>query len=236
MQKVAIINPHLKHQLEHAEALEASGWRISHQARAKGDVILVSGPHFALQQQLGHPRLIMLDRAFWDDPAQVTAWHIDAKTGERRPPPARADRELWHPEPRPWKTREQSAVILCDYGMDPPAELISAAKARFHCVRIRKHPAEAPAGQVSLGATLAITDCAIGWKSSALVEAAIMGNPVVCGDPRNPAAPVSAGHLDATLYRGERRDWLEGLANTQVSIKEISRGLLSTLFAPIFRD
>lgn len=234
MRKVAIINPVLDHQLTHGRALKKDGWEITADPRAKGDVVMISGPHYAYRAQIGHPRLLMIDRAWWNDPLEVSVSQA-RPDGSRVWPETRASKKGL-PELGSWKTREEGACLFLDYGMDPDPEVVSQARARFSHLRIRRHPAQAEPTQPSLAATLSLSDVVIGYKTTALVEAAIRGVPVICLDTDNVVAPVAADSLDATLYRGARKAWLAQVASAQVSMTEIADGILSTLFGPLFRS
>lgn len=266
MRRVAIINPHLPHQMEHGQALAYDGWEISHNPReavSLRDVVLVSGPHFALKQQFGHPKLLMIDRAWWGDPVNVSISWLKSDGTRQFPDPCgpgrtRSDpagptwthfsqftdpcgstrtRAVPLPQLKAWKTREQSALIFLDHQQrDPDAAVYSAAKSRFGTVRIRRHPADAMEMQPSLDSHLALSDVAIGWKTTALVHAAISGVPVICLDPNNIVRPVSAHGVGDTLCRGGRQPWIRQVANAQITMQEIADGFLPALFRTLFRD
>lgn len=214
-------NPGLKHQRQHAAAWDAAGFKTTTDPAAPADVHVISGPHYAKAALEGHPRVLMIDRAWWGDPGCVSLGWLN-EDGTRRFAEPDPDRPRPHPTPRPWKTREQSALILADYGQEPK-KAISAARRRFHMTRIRRHPAQEKT-TVSLESSLALVDVVIGYKTTALFDAVIMGIPAICLDPTNPVAPVCSGGLWEPLERPDRSDWLKRLAYCQFSLNEIANG------------
>lgn len=212
-------NPHLKHQRDHAQAFEACGFKATTDPLAEADVHVVSGPHYAMRHWLDHPRVLVVDRAWWGDPEAVSLGWLNADGSRRFAVP---DFDRWHPEPQPWKTREQSALVLADYGQDVDA-IVSRAKSRFHCVRVRRHPAE-ERPEVSLPSSLALSDVAIGTSGSALFDAVVAGVPSICLDPRNEIAPVCAPSLEDELVRPDRGPWLRCMAWKQFWLEEIANG------------
>lgn len=209
-------NPTLKHQHDHALAFELAGFQATAKPTGDADVHVISGPHFAYRHWVGKPRVLMIDRAWWGDPECVSiGWlqpdgsRVYARGKEPRP----------HPTPQPWKTREQCALVLTDYGQDVSA-IVSAAKARFHYVRVRRHPAD-ECQQMPLQSHLALSDVAIGTSGSALFEAVVTGVPSICLDPRNVCAPMCADSLDAELIRPDRAGWLHEMSYRQFRLNEI---------------
>ena len=212
-------NPSLGHQVRYARAFEQAGFKITTEVDGKADVHVVLGPWYAMKHLQDHPRVLMIDRAYWGDPDSVSIGWLQPD-GSRAFATGTYQRP--HPKPLPWKEREQSALLLADYGQDI-SEAYAEAKLRFHFVRVRKHPADDPS-QVPLRTHLALCDVAIGWKSTALVEAALYGVPVVCLNDQGVTRPVAAHSIEADLYRGSRAEWLHNLSYRQFTIDEIADG------------
>lgn len=214
-------NPRLKHQREHAAVFQAAGFAITTDPFAPADVHVISGPHYAKAALIGHPRVLMIDRAWWGDPDCVSVGWLN-EDGTRTFAKPDPDRPRPHPIPHNWKTREQSALFLCDYGKRPQSA-ISAARERFHFVRVRKHPAE-DREQISLTSTLSLVDVAIGYSTTALFDAVMSGVPAICLDPENAVAPVCSSGIWDPLKRPDRSEWLRALAYRQFSMNEIADG------------
>lgn len=209
-------NPHLPHQRDHARAFEAAGFKATTDPKREADIHVISGPHYAMRHWIGHPRVLMIDRAWWGDPECVSIGWLQPD-GTRRFASGTEPRP--HPEPMPWKTRQQSAVVLADYGQDV-SSIVSKAKSRFHYVRVRKHPAEQAPGE-TLHSALALSDVAIGTARTALFDAIMMGLPSVCLDPDNPLAGVCANDLDSELVYPDRGPWLHDMSYRQFNLNEI---------------
>lgn len=210
-------NPHLPHQRDHERAFRSIGFASTHSPKAEADVHVVSGPHYAMKHWLGHPRTLMIDRAWWGDPDCVSIGWLNAD-GTRTF--ATGDEPRPHPATRPWKTRQQSAVVLADYGQEI-GDIVRQARSRFHYVRVRRHPAEEPSN-ISLTSTLALCDVAIGTSGTSLFEAVVMGVPSICLDPKNPVAPMCASSLDAPLVYADRAQWLHDMSYRQFNLNEIA--------------
>jgi hypothetical protein len=219
-------NPGLPHQCDHAGAFQAAGFDITTDPREEHPGIhVVSGPHYAFKHWVGEPNVLMIDRAWWGDPDFVSLGWLQSDGSRTFAEPAAKQPSRSYPEPQLWKTREQSALVLADFGQDV-CDIVSKAKSRFHYVRVRYHPAD-PRGrnQTSLESALAVSDVAIGSASSALVEAVLQGVPVICLDPDNVVAPVAGSSLDGKLYRGPVSQWLREMAFKQFSLEEIASGV-----------
>ena len=160
--------------MSYADALQ-SGFRahgdkaiITGDPYASADIHVVLGPHYAKRQWLGAP-CILLDRCYYrGDPEHVSiGWMTETggrvfEVGEGREPPT----------PKPLKTGSRS-IFLADYqGEIEPADTI------------RKHPADQEP-TCSLVEALQAHDIAIGYKTTALVTAALEGLQVVCRSPDN---------------------------------------------------
>ena len=216
-------NPALNHQIKLAEQFAAGfkrsgqAWVITSDQGKAGDIHVVLGPHYALNQWRNHHRCVWVDRAFWGDPECVS---VGGSAGIDRKFPAGAG---WrnHPELVPW-TDGRDCIVLADYG-DTGLDL--AALVRPHCerVEIRRHPAEGGSG--ALSDALQGFQIAIGRNTSALVEAAISGLSVVCKSPRSPVMPIASASI-RDLVQPDRNEWLRGLSWANWSGSEIESGEL----------
>jgi hypothetical protein len=142
----------------------------------QADIHVVSGPHYAKQFWIGHPRTVLLDCAYYHE-EKSGRWHsMDwvslgwmredggrrFRAGSGRPPPAL--------EPR---RTEGGTIFLADFG--GPTEAADT---------VRRHPAdEAPTEP--LRDALRRHRRAIGYQTTALVAAALAGLEIVCKDARN---------------------------------------------------
>lgn len=127
---------------------------------------MVLGPWYAKWAFIGLPNVILLDRAYYrPDPINVAFGWMDLKgnliynKGEGRSPP-RIDQNCG-----------EGTIYLCDY--DGPIEQHDA---------IRYHPS-AKTEQLPLKTQLAFYKNAIGYRTTALVTAGIMGLNVTTRDP-----------------------------------------------------
>jgi len=125
---------------------------------------------------LGHPRTILLDRAYyheektgrWASMDWVSLGWMRADGGRRfhagsgRPPPAIEDRPL-----------QGGTIFLADYG--GPVEPADT---------VRRHPADQRPTE-DLHTALRRHRTAIGYRTTALVAAALAGLEIICKDPRN---------------------------------------------------
>ena len=220
---IAVIhrNAALNHQIKHAEQFAAGFKRhgqacvITSDRGMAGDIHVVLGPHYALEQWRNHPRCVWLDRAFWSDPECVS---VGWSAGVTRKFPAGAG---WrnHPELQPWKSG-RDCIVLADYG-DDGASMAALVRPHVERVEIRRHPAEGGAG--ALSDALRGFQIAIGGKTTALVEAAISGLSIVCKDARNPVTPVASNTI-RDLSQPDRAEWLRALSWANWSGSEIASG------------
>jgi len=140
------------------------------------DIHIVSGPHYAKDYWLGHPRTILLDRAYYHED-KTGRWHsmdwvslgwMRADGGRRFN--AGAGRESPEREDRP---SIGGTIFLADYG--GPVERADT---------VRRHPADEQPGE-GLRDVLRRHRTAIGYQTTALVTAALAGLEIVCKDKRN---------------------------------------------------
>jgi hypothetical protein len=223
MHKVIYYNPNLSHQVAHAKAFEACGFTSSIGViKPAPEVCVVSGPHYARDACSDHTRVLMIDRAWWgdgdDDPKVSIGW-LQAD-GTRKF--ATGDAERPKPELEPWKTREQSCLVLADYSENVLDAQIKAAE-RFGRAFIRLHPANDTSRRVELEDAVRLRDVVVGGKGTAVFEAIIQGVPVIC-HPDNACAEVCATDMDAPLFRGDRTKWLHDMSYKQFSLSEIADG------------
>lgn len=217
-------NMALRHQRAWAGCL-ASGFKrhgiaatVTPDVALGADVHVVLGPWYALREWHGKPGVLYLDRAFWDDPGSCSLTWLDAQ-GEKI---FRWYRTTPRPRPavQPWR-HGRRAVVLCDYGMDGEQER-ALALPHFDVVSVRRHPAEQAAVE-PLAACLDAHDVAIGRCTTALIDAAIAGLPVVGLNPHAPVAPI-ASRTVRDIMRPPRDRWLNDLAWHNWSAQEITAG------------
>lgn len=219
-------NPTLPHQVKHAVAFAYAGVATAPSPEGEADIHIVSGPYFALDRWRNHPHVIWLDRAFYGDPEYISLGWLNTD-GTRAFASGTEPRHK--PDCLPWKTREDSALVLADFKQNVDDLVLSALK-RFGCVRVRRHPAEnglksGEKPEISLASQLALSDVCIGHSSTALFEAVVMGVPVICTDPLNIVSEVSVDSLDSDLYRGDRSDWLRRVSYMQWNHEEFGTAL-----------
>lgn len=172
-EKVCIhANPSLAHQKHWANGLKGAfvhhGFEcdITYNPKEKGaDIHVVLGPHYAKKYHLNH-ETILLDRCYYrGDPDHISlGWMLPCggrrfTEGEGREPPQVKKRQ---PGDR--------TIFLADYQGD-----IGGADT------VRRHPAESKPTE-SLLSALNRHDIAIGYKTTALVDAALLGLSVVSYD------------------------------------------------------
>jgi len=219
MQKVIHFNPSLQHQRDHAEAFRACGFGVTSSPHDAADIHVISGPWYAYQQWRNHPRVLMIDRAWWGDPEYVSLGWLQTD-GTRKF--ASGDKPRAKPVYEPWKTRDYSCLILADYGQDV-SDLYYAASQRFGCVRVRKHPADETQPVPPLSSAIRLHDAVICGSGTAGFEAIMQGVPTVCLS-KNELAPVCSASINADLYKGDRDEWLHGMSYKQWSLAEIASG------------
>lgn len=215
-------NAGLVHQVSLAKAWAAGFHRhgvaceITDEKHRPGEMHLCMGPWWALPLWQTHPRCIHVDRAFWGDPECVSVGWAQPD-GSRAFPTGEAPRDK--PPVAAYK-RGRDAIVLADYG-DTGESLACLLRPHVDSLTIRRHPAEG--GRGKLAAALAGKHIAIGERSTALIEAAVLGLAVICRDPRNPVMPVaSSSHRD--IKHADRTDWLHGLSWANWSHDEIASG------------
>jgi len=218
--RVVIHASALAHQVRWANALQAGlaahgiAAQISHSPDTEADMHIVQGPWFALNRWRHHPRTLYLDRAHWGDPDCVSLHWL--RDGEKRRTEGNPYRT--HPVPRPWKSGRR-LLVLCDYGHDGTQEL-HRCRPLFDEITVRRHPAEGGGGE--LAENLAAHDIAIGRRSTALIDAALAGLPVISCDPHSPVAPIAGRVQD--IRTPDREPWLRDLAWHNWHIDEVTRG------------
>lgn len=137
---------------------------------------MISGPHYAKHIWQGHPRTILLDRAYYHEEKSGLWNSMDwVSLGWLRSDGGRAfKRGIGREKPtiRP-KRAGTGTIFLKDYGgIEEKADTV------------RYHPAERKE-QESLYKALERHRTAIGYQTTALVQAALFGLDIVCKDIRN---------------------------------------------------
>lgn len=216
-------NTGLAHQCEHARAF-IKGCReviVTDLPTGEADIHIISGPHFAYEQWKDHPRVLMIDRAWWDDPNSVSIGWLQPD-GSRKFASGLHQRP--HPVPEPWKVRECSCLVMADYGQNV-SEVEHLAKMRFTSVKTRLHPADSTERHVTtLQTKLRLHDVAIGHAGTSVFDAVMQGVPTICTDPLNECMPVCAPSTSSVLYRGSRTKWLREMSYKQFTLAEIKDG------------
>jgi len=195
------------HQIEHAQwfkkglAKHNIKLRVTNDIQQEADVHIVSGPHYAKQYWLNHPKVILLDRALYHQD-KPNKWHsMDwlsigwMKDGSR-------EFKIGHGRKSPIpKTRSTGTgtIFLADY--NGPVE---------HADTVRLHPANEHNREPLYDALLRHAH-AIGYNTTALVTAALKGLEVTCKDKRN------------IMYQ---KNWLEILPYADWRYSEIESGEL----------
>jgi hypothetical protein len=225
MDGVIYYNPSLSHQVDHAKAFKSCGFHATpalHEPPT--DVCVISGPHYAYEAMKHHPRVLMIDRAWWGDPDCVSIGWLQpdgtrkfAKGEAERPKP---DMMMW--KPNLWPTfGELSCLVLAQYGEDVSG-IVAEAKERFIQVNVREHPADHKS-VIPLDMQVKWYDCVMG-AGTAIFEAIRCGIPTICTDPTDECAPVCSDSVGAELYRGNRAEWLHDMSYKQWSLDEIASG------------
>lgn len=193
------VNPSLSHQREHGECFYKGFKRhgikasVTHNRNAEADIHVISGPHYAKQTWLDHPRVILLDRCFYKgDPEHVSLGWM--KSDGTRTYAAGIGRESLRREDR---GAREGTIFLADY--NGPLEQADT---------IRLHPARENNTE-SLHDALCRHATAIGYLTTALVTAGLLGLEVICRDERSIMA---------------QPNWLELLPYADWHLKEIASG------------
>ena len=204
-------NAGIGYQVKYAQALRAGfaahgiQAEISTKADTPGTLHVVMGPHFAFERWKYHNTLY-IDRAYWGDPDSVSVHWL--RGGEKlfewclNMPPRPT------PELQPMRTGPDRLIYLCDYGK-PPQRPYDA---------FRRHPTETQ-DSTPLAKALEGFTCAAGQRTTALVDAAIMGLHVYTTDTASPVWAIGGPE------RGPRDAWLKSLAWHNWHIEEIEQGL-----------
>jgi hypothetical protein len=176
------INPAQPHQVEHGQwlkqGIERHGLKVEVTASPTmpADIHIVSGPHYAKSVWQGHEKAVLLDCAYYHE-ERSGRWHSTdwVSLGWMREDGSRCFRAGAGRKPPQIEARpsEGGTIFLADFGgVIEPADTV------------RRHPAdEAPAEP--LRAVLRRHRKAIGYRTTALVTAALCGLEIVCRDARN---------------------------------------------------
>lgn len=227
--KLIHYNPRLQHQVDHARALSRAGFQATSLINVGAYVHAISGPWYAYDKWKGHPRTLMIDRAFWGDPEYVSIGWLEpdgSRTfakGEAPRPKPEFQVNGWK---QPWGVGgkdELSCLVLADFNQDIEG-IVGEAREHYVQVEVRRHPADQVKGTFdSIPLDLQVTwyDCVIATSGTAAFTALQKGVPVICLDARNPLAPVCASKIGGKLYRGGTEKWLHDLSYAQWRVDEL---------------
>lgn len=176
------VNESQPHQLEHSYWLSAGLRRhglnltVTPNITQEADIHIVSGPHYAKEHWIGHPRVILLDRAYyhelksglWKSMDYVSLGWMNEKGGRN----FSIGTGRQGPEIRDCAA-PSGTIFLADYG--GPIEAADT---------IRRHPQDGNEAE-PLEEALKRHKTAIGYGTTALVRAGLLGLETVCKDERN---------------------------------------------------
>lgn len=169
------INAALNHQVEHALWFKAGLKRhgvdlvITSNIQQESDIHIVSGPHYAASYWASHKRTILLDRCYYmGNPDNVSLGWIKPNGGRQ----FIAGSGRKSPDIKPNRARS-GRIFLADY--NGPVETADT---------VRLHPGRS-CGQPGLIDELRRHRVAIGYRTTALVTAALEGLEIECKDDRN---------------------------------------------------
>ena len=218
-------NPHLNNQTLYRDYLVSGFEKLCYKVtsttdkNAEGDVHVCIGPHYAFDECLGKPT-IYIDRCLWGDDLDAVSIGWVGKN-EGMVYPKNSDDKRPKPELLPWVDNDESrAIVLCDYG--EWADIYNIAKKHYGDVTLRHHPSTGGA-QPTLSMHLHGHGVAIGGRTSALVEAAIRGYPVITYDDRSPVIDISGRDI-IDIVKPDRAQWLNNLSYAQWRGEEIKNG------------
>jgi hypothetical protein len=224
--------PKSPNQIEIAAAFKACGFNITTGRNEAADIHVIAGPNWAHETYIGQPNVLMVDRAWWGDGdkgqnKKVSIGWLQAN-GTRKY--ATGDAPRPKPELEPWKTREDSCLVLPDLTKDntimgrPIEDVSREAAARFTTASVRLHPRMDRKLKQTLTDAIRQHDVVVGWVGTAVFDAIILGVPVIC-HPQNVCAPVAVTDMTTPLFRGDRTQWLHDMSYRQFSLNEIRSGL-----------
>ncbi|MBT8123908.1 MAG: hypothetical protein KJO81_03675 [Gammaproteobacteria bacterium] len=201
------INPSLQHQVQHGQQFRSGFERLGFKSVvtsdrcAEADVHVISGNWYAKKIWRNHPRVIYLDRCYYlGNPEHVSLGWMTSNGGRKFR--KGSGRKL--PKCAKTKTGYQT-IFLADYdGPQAPKKTDYLG----HIDSIRYHPVRMKARE-PLKDVLDRNDQAVGYMSTALVTAGLMGLKVTALDKRNIMA---------------REDWLEILPYADWHLDEIGSG------------
>ena len=173
------VNPSQAHQREHAQWFKdcITDLTITDDINLSADIHIVSGPHYAKQRWIGHPRVLLLDRAYLPEHQVKSKWVSEDwvslgwmtenggrifKSGIGRPPVIPKDRRTG-----------SGTIFLADYA--GPVEQADT---------VRLHPSR-ESNPESLLDALSRHSRAIGYSTTALVTAYLEGLEVISRDPEH---------------------------------------------------
>ena len=177
--------------------------RVTSDIGIESDIHIVSGPHYAKSYWLGHSSVLLIDRSYynqhksgkWASEDYVSIGWMN-KYGGR-------DFQLgqWGRVPYGSKKLEivnnhlpGGTIFLCDYGYKPTKQdLLGVDTIRYHPTQEHR--------QGSLTTDLYYHSTAVGYRTTALVQAGLQGLDIVCKDVQN------IMHYDNWMDRLPWADW-----------------------------
>jgi len=220
-------NPGLQNQIDCADALR-SGFAAAEmpvevvydrRPQKANEITVIQGPWWAYNEFIGKPNVLWLDRTFYGCAVNNVSLGWLNENGSRDfgdcDKPAKGELPALHPA----KEKTRSVIVFGDYGRDPAQEM-SYARRTYDSVFYRAHPASnGRTPYLTLGGELetvfAIGDCAVGYKTTALIDAAIHGLHTHSTNP---------WHVVQEIETLGREKWLAELSWKQWSLDELRAG------------
>lgn len=200
-------NPALAHQREYAEyfrqGFEKHGLKseITHSPTTPADIHVVQGPYFAKDIWLNHPRVILLDRAYYHQEFTSHPRNMNwVSVGWMTPTGDRVFHESeGRQPPKVGETTGTKSIFLADYnGVLEKADIVRMHPQNFRYSR-------------TLEDDLKQCNRATGYKTTALITAALMG------------LKVTSKHENHIL---NKENWLKLLPYIDFNYREIANGEL----------
>ena len=174
------INPSLRHHAEHAEwfrkGIDGHRLDITTDINQQADIHIVSGPHYAKQRWIDHPNVILIDRAYIPS-HQIKTSHVSedyVSIGWMNSLGGRDFIEGYGKQkPEVGTPTGDKTIFLADYnGIVEQADTV-----RLHPVQ--KHY------ELSLADALQGHKIAVGYNTTALVNAGLAGLTIICKGTTN---------------------------------------------------
>ena len=213
------------HQRQHAACFAAGLGRhgikavVTTEIREPADIHIVSGPHYALSAWRDHPRVLLLDRAYWGDSYGYVSLRWMFKGVPHYPRARSVDRwQRCGAHLMPLKEADHRIMLLGDFASPPTAGFIEA----HGITAYRPHPHAQPWGQCwiplvtgALWGSFSDFTVAHGFATSTLVTAGLAGLNIIAHDPQT---------IAARWRRDSRVEWCHDLAYLNWHGSEIADG------------